>query len=551
MTATLALLVILYIGVICLLLVLRGQMPFRDVTPHNPDRNASGLIFISVMLLELAAGYYIHDIKNMIMGDCLSRVANAFYVLYIQPAHLASIGFVWTPLPSFLELPFLLLAPIFKPLATSGLAGVIVTSLFSAGTAVLLYKNYKRFKIPAWITILILILYVCNPVIFLYGFNGMSEAIFIFFVVWVTGELLCWIDDEKPRHLMRIGIALALAFLTRYEAVPFAMAVFLAVGFFMIKKRRSRNYGESLWGYFEGTSIVLFLPLATCGLLWVLSNWIIMGDPLYFLTSAYSNITQSGQNLPVNIQAIVGNSSEVLLYIAKMSLPFVPLLAVILLFRLFNKRLFQWETLMFLILAVSIPAMQYAMLMTGNSFGWLRFFLYPLPVAVAWLPHEFSKLRIRQNAFRIIATCFCCIALIASGVLTWMAVNNPDTGREEYSVYVSGDLNLGLEAQKGAAEYINQNCTDGILLLDSFETYYVILNLDSTGNVITTCSYTFEAAVQNPMEYSVKYILAVSPRNLGESDAINRYYPDLYGQRRGLVYLGCGVRWLQALPDWL
>jgi hypothetical protein len=356
----------------------------------------------------------------------------------------------------------------------------------------------------------------------------MSEAIFIFFIVWTVSELVCWIEDEKPKHLMWISIALALAFLARYEAVPFAVAVFLAVGFFMIKKRHSKIPGGSAWGYFEGTSVVLFLPLITCGLLWVLANWIIMGDPLYFLTSVYSNVTQSGQNLPADIAAIAGNSSEVLLYIARMSLPFIPLFVVILLFRLFNKRLFQWETLMLIVLTVSIPALQYAMLMTGNSFGWLRFFLYPLPVAVAWLPYEFGKLRIRQNAFRIVATCFCCLALISSGVLAWLAINDPDTGIEEYSVYVAETSNTGLAAQQEVAEYINQNCADGVLLLDSFETYYVILNLDSTDNVITTCSYTFGDAVGDPEANDVKYILAVDPSYLGASDAINIYYPDLY-----------------------
>jgi hypothetical protein len=489
---------------------------------------ASWIIFVSVFILEAAAGYYVQHVQGMMIGDCLSRIANAFYVLNVQPAHLASIGFVWPPLPSFMELPLIALVHIYKPLATSGLAGVIITAIFAAGTAVLLFKNFRRYNVPVWITGIILFLYTFNPFIFLYGFNGMSEAIFIFIIVWTVTELLNWIDDEKPEHLMWIGIALPLAFLTRYEAVPFAAAVLLTIGFITIKNRHSAAIGKSMWNYFEGSSIVTLLPFVTSILLWILTNWIIMGDPLYFLTSEYSNVTQSGQNLPADIAAMVGNSGEVLLFVAKQSLPFVPLLAIVLLFRLFDRRLFRWETLALIALVLSIPALQYVMLYTANSFGWLRFFLYPLPIAIAWLPYEFGKLKPGRQLFRIIAAVFCCFALIASGVLTWISMHDPESGKEEYAAYIAETTRDGLNTQQEIAEYINENCNDGILLLDSFETFYIILNLDNTDNLITTTSYTFKEAVDDPAALDVKYIVAVDPSGLGASDAINMRYADLY-----------------------
>jgi hypothetical protein len=160
----------------------------------------------------------------------------------------------------------------------------------------------------------------------------------------------------------------------------------------MIKKRRQATGVKSIWSYFEGTILVIFVPLITCIALWILANWIIMDDPLYFLTSEYSNAVQSEANLPPDIKAIVGDKSAVLLYVLKKSLVFLPLLIIILFIRLLNKQLFKWETLMLLALAASIPAFQYIMLYTASSFGWLRFFVYPLPIAMAWLPHEFSRL---------------------------------------------------------------------------------------------------------------------------------------------------------------
>jgi hypothetical protein len=201
------------------------------------------IIFFVVLVCELGAGYYFH-INGYFMGDAVSRVANAFYVLYIQPAHLAAIGFVWNPLPSLLELPFMPLVQIYKPLATAALAGVIVTSLFAAGTAFLIYKNCRHFNIPNWAAFTIVSLFAFNPFIFLYGFNGMSEVIFIFTIVLTVTELVQWMEDEKWTHLVWIGIALALGFLTRYEVMPFAAAVFLALILFMVKKQRQRQQKE-------------------------------------------------------------------------------------------------------------------------------------------------------------------------------------------------------------------------------------------------------------------------------------------------------------------
>ncbi len=507
------------------ILIVLKNIRDKKLSLHQ-EVDLSWLIFFLVLAVELEAGYYFNYVNNMVMGDAVARVANAFYVINIQPPHLASIGFIWNPLPSFLEIPFVALSPLIKPMATSAFAGVIVTSLFAAGTVVLIYKNCRHFNVPAWATFLLTALYTFNPFIFVYGFNGMSEAIFIFFIVWTITELIQWIDDEKLIHLIWIGVALALAFLTRYEAIPFAAAVFLTVGFFMIKKRRQATGVKSIWSYFEGTILVIFVPLITCIALWVLANWIIMDDPLYFLTSEYSNAVQSEANLPPDIKAIVGDKSAVLLYVLKKSLVFLPLLIVILFIRLLNKQLFKWETLMLLALAASIPAFQYIMLYTASSFGWLRFFVYPLPIAMAWLPHEFSRIAIERTRLKNILASLCLVVLLGSGIVTGFLFNYPDIANEEYTTYKTG--NAGFEIQKQIAEYVNKNCTDGVLLLDSFQTYYVILHLDSTENLITTSSYTFQQAVADPWEYDVRYILTVNSAGLGISDAINNYYPGLY-----------------------
>jgi hypothetical protein len=450
------------------------------------------------------------------------------------------------------------LVQLYKPLATSALAGSIVTAFFAAGTAVLIYKNCIHFKVPNWATYLMVVLYAFNPFIFLYGSNGMSEAIFIFFIVLTITELVRWIGDEKWMHLVWMGIAMALAFLTRYEAIPFAAAVFLTLAFFAIKKCRlqlkserdnnddnnsddGNGKGKSIRSYFEGTAIVVFMPLVTSVVLWVLVNWVIMGDPLYFMTSQYSASVQAEVNLPSNIQAIVGDAGAVFIFVLKKSIAFVPLLIFILLLRIYDKRFLRWETFMLLALAFSITAFHFVSIYTGgSSYGWLRFFVYPLPVALAWLLYEFSKINGKSPSFNKLAASFCCVALVISNVLIGAVLNNSSIASEEYNTYMQGEQNV--QVQEEVADYINENCSDGIILMDSFQTWYVIMNLDSTGNLITTCSYPFEAALEDPSGYNVKYILTIANYGgLGVLDAVNVRYPDLYEN---------GADWCTLVMEW-
>ncbi len=397
------LIVVLLAAVVMLLLAIRKNNQAGALLQTRLSFDLSWFIFVFVLVFELGAGYYCNYLNGMVMGDAASRVANAFFVLYIQPPHLASIGFVWNPLPSLMELPFMLFVPLFKPMATAALAGVIVNSLFAAGTAVLIYRNCTRFNVPAWLTLVLTALYAFNPFIFVYGFNGMSEVMFIFFVVLSITQLVQWIYDESPMHLFWIGVALALAFLIRYEAIAFAAAVFLAVVFFMLKKRYYSRNKKSIWSYFEGTAIVLFVPLVASVVLWILANWIFMGDPLYFLTSEYSNEAYTETSLGADILSLQWNIPGVLLYALKMSVYFIPITLVILLIRFFDKRLFRWETMMFLVLVLGITAFESFMLLRGASYGWLRFFVYPLPIAVAWLPYELEKLKKNTTLFRKVA----------------------------------------------------------------------------------------------------------------------------------------------------
>ncbi len=66
------------------------------------------VIFLFIFAGEFALGFYISYVKGYMHTDALSRVANAFYVLYSRDPHLGAIGFIWNPLPSLMEMVLLI-----------------------------------------------------------------------------------------------------------------------------------------------------------------------------------------------------------------------------------------------------------------------------------------------------------------------------------------------------------------------------------------------------------------------------------------------------------
>jgi len=419
------------------------------------------------------------------------------------------------------------LYPFYKPIASSALAGVIVTAAFTAGVAVLIYNNCRYFKLSSTVTWLLTLLYCLNPFVFAYGFNGMSEAVFIFMIVLTVTEFICWMEDEKQIRLLIIGLAMALAFLTRYEAIPLCIAVFLALAIIVFHKRKGRFIGfRAVYNYFEGTSIVLFIPVITAVILWLLGNLIIMGDPLYFLHSVYSNESQAIDIHNQAIMAVIGHPLNAFMFEIKKTIVFLPVFVFIILLRIWDKRLFKSETVILVLLVIAIPVFHFIMLLKGASYGWFRFYVYPFPIAVAWLPYELSKIGLKKVSLKPVMLASGIGVMLFSACITGIVMVNPNLAPEENQPYRTKDADLAQQIQ--IAQYINTNVKQGEILLDSFMTYDVILNLDNTDRVITTCSYEFQKAVLSPDSYNVQYILAVINSGIGKFDAINIQYPDLY-----------------------
>ncbi|MGO4951265.1 hypothetical protein [Paenibacillus sp. DRB1-1] len=489
-------------------------------------------LFVFILALELSAGIYFSYVLGYMHTDALSRVANAFYVLYSRDPHLGAIGFIWNPLPSLLEMVILLLYPIFPALATYGLAAVILSATFAALTAMLLYRAGVRTGLSSGMSIMLALLYALNPFILLFGANGLSDSLYIYFIMMTVIEFALWLKDRMTASLIVSGLALAMAFWTRYEAVPLGVAmaggVVLAIMFLHRNMgRRELALREKLYKV-EATWLLLLLPVVFSGLLWIFFNYLIMGNAFYFLNSEYSNTAQSAELLNDDkFVEIFSNPLVALKFIASKTLWYsVPLFAILFI-RLLSGRLFRWGTLIILLLFLSVPGLQFLLMMKQSSYGWFRYFMYVFPITVAWLPYELSQLqgRWRRAAFGLVSVSL----LLTAGLLSY-ALTRPDIAPDENSFLTrTGNVNyVRQESDRKIAVWLDEHLPKSTIMTDSASAYTMIVYSEYPKRFLITSDYSFNKALSYPQDSHVDYILVPKIMSGMPLSKINMVYPNLY-----------------------
>ncbi|MCY9513104.1 hypothetical protein [Paenibacillus apiarius] len=503
--------------------------PSAATAEEHKSRALYWAIFAIVWLAEFIAGYYVSHKIGYMHSDAISRVANAFYVLYSGDPHLGAIGFIWNPLPSLVEIIFLVFYPIFPALASSGLAGVLMSSLFAGFTASLLVRAGDYHGISRWISVGISLLFALNPFMFLFGMNGLSDAPFIFFTMHAVIHLTYWMKDRHVGNLLKVSLSLALAFWTRYEAVPFAVglgaAVVLALLYRLKKnKEEKQTPAKDKYQQAESALTLVWSPIVYSGLLWVFLNYIIMGNPFYFLNSEYSNVEQSAVlATDIKFQHLIGHPWNSFVFVLGKMLYFsIPLFGVALL-RIVNRRWRMWELVGLLCMVSSIVALQYLLVVKGTSFGWFRYFMYVFPITVAWLPYELSKVRKSWLNSSIIL-----VSLVLSVVVLTGALFDPEVAPDENKMLHAYEHAEEMEVDRQVARYLDSELQRDIILMDSYSAYYVILSSEQPSRFIITSDSNFRESLEDPRASGVDYILSPKPDSSSALSADNRLYPQFY-----------------------
>jgi hypothetical protein len=281
-------------------------------------------------------------------------------------------------------------------------------------------------------------------------------------------------------------------------------------------------------------------------LLWLLMNWLIMGDPLYFQHSEFS------LNAAFDVARNYGPAHP--LYAAIGSLPItgeyaikrlaqvhvaLPILAVFAVWASFTRR--AWRLLGLVALVASAVAFTSAQVFVGTLPNYIRYWSYATPFAIVLAAGCLYAYRDapprRSRALRLATSAL----LLAGCLVNAEALADPTAAVDErrLAAELHGDHALSQELAKADIWWIRRHdaallapvldrlSRDGLTLIDIETAYPTLLRAQHPERLVIASDRDFNTIVQNPRQY-LRYIALTDPSFGGARDLVNEHYPGLF-----------------------
>ncbi|WKG04776.1 glycosyltransferase family 39 protein [Mycolicibacterium sp. HK-90] len=519
------------------------------------NRRCGQIAFVSSFLVYAAVGYWLQVRHGFIVGDALSRMQAAQAVLDSRQPHLAAIGFIFTPLTAIVNLPGVLLADVWPDLIRYGYATSLASALFMAGAVVQIFSIGTDRSLPRGYAIAITVLFAANPMIVFYGSNGMSEAPFIFFLVWTVRRLIRWMVDDDVHHLVAAGfIALSLAYLVRYDSVGAIAAIGILVAVTTFRRapgppRMRRALLDLI--LVSGPGFLAFVG-------WAIASWLITGNAFTQFSSQYGNAAifeQSGGTGPDSFSAGVTYAAISATLLAPTLIP-IAVWAGFLRWRRPN-----WSVLIVpLVVFGGVLAFQAYSYASGQTFGFLRFYIVAIPFAacLAMLavpdgpliaakrpgryapgPVDLPTTRPARYAYTGVALVFAvCLPVAGWGMsqpryapqeYALATVLHPDPYDVSKQRSTENRIAATFSTERKLADYLdNLDLPEGSVITDTVYGFAVVVASRNSKTFVLPSDSDFVKLLNDPAAFGVKYLLAVPNTGRGVSDALNMRYPTLY-----------------------
>ncbi len=240
------------------------------------------VILLAVEASALATAYSYFNNYIVAYGDAESHLNISKRVIHSLTPGIAQLGGIWLPVPHILMLPFVW----FDFLWRTGLAGSIVSGVCFVISSFFLYKTallLTRSKLTSFIAFAV---FATNPNILYMQSTPMTELPLIAFFILSTYYFIKFIYDSNNFVALTLaGFFGFCATLTRYDG--WFLVMFEAMIIVLLHLKRKIN-----WNELQG-KVILFSTLAFFGIaLWMLWDYLILGDAFYFTNSQFSAKSQ-------------------------------------------------------------------------------------------------------------------------------------------------------------------------------------------------------------------------------------------------------------------
>ena len=521
--------------------------------PLRRGRGELAVVFWSALGVYLAAAAFLVLHRHLVTDDAYARVAIAHRMLWSRDPHLAALGFVWGPLPILALLPLVPLSPVWPALTTYGFAASIVSALCMAAAAREIAAFLGEMGVGRRGRLLLTVAFAAHPLVVLYAANGMSEAMFLLFLLMAARRLAGWLRTEDLRLMTGAALALAAAYLARYEALA---AGGVAIGLVTQRAyRRTPGAGRRRLEQAACDAAVVGAPVLVAFAGLALISLVITGSPFEQLTSAYGNIALVRA---LGVSSAAGFQSSPRLASGQLFIlePFAVPLAAMAAFCAWRRRRGAGAlavlgliggVLAFMLdsnargaigyeLRYSITAVPLSVLAAGAALGSTRH--QPL-TPLARLPGWRAVRRRTPVAVGVTGVLMVASALPVSAYeMTSPALNPSEWGlvRAAYGAQGAAERRATMRfatERRIAADLDAMHLPPGSVLVDDFLGFAVPLNSRNPRQFVITSDRDFQAVLRDPAAAGVTYVLVPEPSGLGRLDAVNRRYPDLYAGGAG------------------
>lgn len=241
------------------------------------------LFFFMTMLSIFSFIYYYANKLDVSYNDARSHLDIARRVVENLKPGFAQLGSVWLPLPHLLAD----LTVWNNFMWHSGLAGALQSMIAYIASGILIYLILKVLGANMLGRLAGVLVFAINMNILYMQSTAMTELLLLGTMTAGVYELIMWHKEDKMIRLVKSSFWIMLSTLNRYDG--WFLLIFASI-LIVIQAWRKRGYK-----YAEGT-FFLFGTMAGFGIiLWIIWNWVIFKDPLYFITGPYAAATQQKQ----------------------------------------------------------------------------------------------------------------------------------------------------------------------------------------------------------------------------------------------------------------
>ncbi|WP_018332144.1 glycosyltransferase family 39 protein [Actinomycetospora chiangmaiensis] len=498
----------------------------RRIRGLRPRLSSTSGWFLGALAIYVAIGAALVLVHDGVMEDALARVSAASSVWSSSDPKLAAIGYVWTPLPVLVMVPFTPLRAVWPELVSRGYLAALLSAVAMAAAVASTWGLLGDLRVRPLPRSVVTVLFALSPMVVFYASNGMTEALLVALLLAAARGLLDWVRSGNPIALVAAGLFLGLGYLARYEALvaAAALAVLVAV---ISAMRPGTLRGPARRRDAVVVDVLLAAgPTAVAFILWALISWLVVGSPFEQFTSAYGNAALLADAGTPSVS--IATPARQLSWLAPVLAPLLVLAVVVALVR--RDR---WRSLALVAVPVtmfgSVLAFEWATYLTGNLFGFLRYQITAIPLVVVLLALVLARRDLKRGRSRRVADFpravgggLLAVAVLGAGAVTSGSamLDEPVDATQEYhrvAPLVASALGhpapspsaLGMWASDRAvaARIDAMHLPRGSVLVDSGAGFAVVAASHHPDSFLITSDDGFDTALADPPAHGIRVVL--------------------------------------------